>query len=110
MKKYSIFVCIAILVIILAVIFFFNYKRNNNNIEPIQQNDSNQGTFRNVNEEQAENRIANILKNANEIIQNTSNENEISSYSTIIKDKEAGRLTNIGITCSILNNTIIRKR
>lgn len=34
-------------------------------------------------------------------------EEEISSYSTTIIDNSAGRLTNISITCSILNNTII---
>ena len=32
---------------------------------------------------------------------------EISSYSTVIQDNSSGRLTNINITCSILNDTII---
>lgn len=64
----------------------------------------------NINIQQAENRVTNILQNQNEIMQNTSKEREteISSYSTTIKDKSSGRLTNISITCSTLNNTIIR--
>lgn len=107
MKRYVVIGLIVIL-IVLGIVFFFNRNKNTN--EPFQNSETNENESDNINEELAENRVANIFENANEIMQNNTNENEISSFSTAIKDKEAGRLTNIGITCNTLNNTIIRKR
>ncbi len=115
MKKYSFLICIIIAIIIIALIFFFTNKNNNKNIEGntlnIQTNTSTQRTSTNVNQEIAENRITNIIENQNEISANIANNNstnnEISSYSTELKDKSEGRLVNIGITCSTLNGTIV---
>ena len=109
MKRNQILISIIIIIVLVLIISVFIYNNNNNNNTNID-NTSNITTSRistNVNEEQSKNRIANILENQNEIFQNTSSEKEISSYSTTIKDKSAGRLTNISITCSALNNTII---
>lgn len=100
MKKYQILIYTFILFILLFVLTGCGMKDNQNN-----QNTDNQSATRistNVNEEYTENRIANILQS-----ENISKETEISSYSTTIKDKEQGRLTNINITCSALNNTIV---
>ncbi|MBP3255098.1 MAG: VanW family protein [Clostridia bacterium] len=45
--------------------------------------------------------------NTNTIIQNIPTEKEISVFSTKIKDNSEGRLTNIRITCSLINDTIL---
>ena len=116
MKKYSFLIYIIIAAIVIALIIFFINKNNSkNNIDNTSYtNTSTQKTSTNVNQEIAENRIANIIKNQNEILGNiasnnssTTTNNEISSYSTELKDKSEGRLVNIGITCSALNGTII---
>lgn len=117
MKKYSFLICIIIAIIIIALIVFFinknNNKNNENNNYNTQTNTSTQRTSTNVNQEMAENRIANIIENQNEILGNiadnnsSTTNNEISSYSTELKDKSEGRLVNIGITCSKLNGTIV---
>ena len=116
MKKNKILIGVIIIIVLVLIIAVFIYNNNNNgntnnkNTNTNLENNANVTASRistNVNEEQAKNRIANILRNQNEIIKNTSNEKEISMYSTTIKDKSSGRLTNISITCSTLNNTII---
>lgn len=116
MKKNKILIGVIIIIVLVLIIAVFIYNNNNNgntnnkNTNTNLENNANVTASRistNVNEEQAKNRIANILQNQNEIIKNTSNEKEISMYSTTIKDKSSGRLTNISITCSTLNNTII---
>lgn len=117
MKKYSFLIYIIIAIIIIALIVFFINKNNNQNTEDntfnIQTNTYTQRTSSNVNQEMAENRIANIIENQNRILDNiadnnfSTTNNEISSYSTELKDKSEGRLTNIGITCSTLNGTIV---
>ncbi len=111
MKRYQIFIVVAIIAIIIAVsVFFLNKKQNRSTEQRAEQQGVGEQISTDINEESAEQRIVNILQNKNEIMQNAAEEAEISSYSTIIKDKEAGRLTNIGITCSILNDTVIHKR
>lgn len=100
MKRYLIFIIIfIILVVIVGIAIFYNHKTNINDNQNVS-NISGEKTSATIHEEHAENRIANIL-------QNTSNQTEISSYATTIKDQSAGRLTNISITCSTLNNTIV---
>lgn len=101
MKRNIVFAIIAIIIIVLISIYFF---KNNNT----QNNNNNNNDFKQIDEDsnvdKAENRIENILQNSK------SQEIELSSYATTIKDKEAGRLTNISITCSTLDNTIVHKR
>lgn len=111
MKKY-IFLGIIIILAIIVIFFFFSnpFSNLNNSSNNSSYFDNNEEISIDQNLEESKNRVSNIIENNNEIMQNVSDENEISSYSTIIKDKEPGRLTNISITCSILNNTIIRKR
>ena len=114
MKKNKILIGIVIIIVVVLIIAIIIYnnsnKKNLTNKNTNSENNANVTASKistNVNEEQAKNRVANILQNQNEIIQNTSTEKEISTYSTTIKDNSSGRLTNISITCSTLNNTII---
>lgn len=109
MKKNIIWVIL--IIIILLIIGFFLFKNSNNKI--YNNNNLNLSNFNDLettdtNILKAENRVSNIIKNKNEILNNISNEKELSSYFTIIKDNSEGRLTNINITCNILNNTIIK--
>ena len=111
MKKNIIW--IILIIIVLLIIAFFIFKNTNKNIDN-HSNNFIENTFLDIESStdanilKAENRVSNIIKNKNEILNNISNEKELSSYSTIIKDNAAGRLTNINITCNILNNTIIK--
>lgn len=110
MKRYLIWIVIAIIIVLLIAIFLFSKKdTQHNNGNETNNNFSHNTTSFYHNEESTkiENEITNSIENHNEIVQSTTNETEISSYATTIKDKEAGRLTNISITCSTLNNTII---
>ena len=105
MKKYQILIYILVLFSVIFIIAIYNSNK------PKDTNDNIVGsrTSTDINEEHSENRIANIVENKNEILQdNTLTENEISSFSTDIKDNSQGRLTNINITCSTLNDTIVK--
>lgn len=106
MKKNIIWIIFAVIIVGIIAFFIFNNKNNDNQSNPSEDFSSTK-TLADINEEYAENRVSNILENSNEILQNNAREQEISSYSTVIKDNSAGRLTNINITCSTLNNTII---
>lgn len=94
MKNYNIIFYSSILLIL--ILSLTGCKDNNNTYSNISNNTSSENT----NAQSAENRIA-------QIIQNASTEEVLSEYSTIIKDNSEGRLTNINLTCNILNNTII---
>lgn len=107
MKRYQILIYIFMLFILLFVLTGCTKENNDTNNNQNIDNNSGSKVSVNINEEHAENRISNILQNQNEIIQNSYAEKEISAYSTTIKDKSSGRLTNISITCSTLNNTIV---
>ena len=105
MKRY--FILIFIPIILVLVFVFTNYNKNDESNIQNMNNTSATRISTNVNEQNAENRISNILQNETLSQETKTKETEISSYSTVIKDNSAGRLTNISITCSTLNNTII---
>jgi len=110
MKRYLIFIVIAIILILVVAFAIFSNSNRPSNQSTHNQSSSNVSTSRvstNVNEEIAENRLSHLIENSNEILQNTTSETEIATYSTTIRDKSAGRLTNISITCNTLNNTIV---
>lgn len=94
MKK-SFILFFVTLIILLAIIAFFVFRNSNN-------------AFYNKNSATRLSTISNMQNNFSNNISKTSEE-EISSFSTAIKDNEQGRLTNISLTCSALNNTIIKK-
>ncbi|MFR2534486.1 MAG: VanW family protein [Clostridia bacterium] len=80
-------------------------SNENNNSTPQNTSSSASRTSTNTNLDNEENRVENLLKNPDTSTPPT--EAEVASYSTIIKDKSSGRLTNIQITCSTLNGTIL---
>lgn len=101
MKKFFIFIVIAVVFALIIGIIAYNNNNNNGN-----QNQGGTRLSANVNEENAENRLANILEDQNESREPA--EKEISSFATEILDDSPGRLNNISITCSTLNNTIVK--
>lgn len=108
MKRYLIFIILAIvIVLVIAVSLFLNQEKAPSPEQEISNSSSN-AVSHDVNQEIAENRISNIIEHSNEIVPDATTETEISSYSTTIKDRAEGRLTNINITCNTLNNTVIR--
>ena len=88
--------------------FFFYYNSDNNNNNQNTNTTSGERISVDVNKSNAENRISNIIQNQDKIREEENKKSEIASFSTTIKDQSQGRLTNIGITCSILNNTIVK--
>lgn len=80
-------------------------SNENNNSTPQNTSSSASRTSTNTNLDNEENRVESLLKNPD--TSTPAPEAEVASYSTIIKDKSSGRLTNIQITCSTLNGTII---
>lgn len=101
MKRYQIFIYIGLVFIFVSILAIFFMNRNKNeNQAPADDSASRTSTV--INEESNQN------ENTNTISENIPKEQEISSYATTIKDKSAGRLTNISITCSVLNNTIVK--
>lgn len=100
MKKNYIWIFIAIILIIAAIIGIYIYA-NLNNTNNNQYNSYGSRISTSINSENSNNQTSNYH------IQSINEEKEISSFSTTIKDKEQGRLTNINLTCSTLNNTIV---
>ena len=96
MKKYFIYILIAAVIVGIIVFLFFN-----NNIFFKEPPSTISGTKLSTN-------INNVSNSENIINKEIPKEQEIASFSTEIKDNSEGRVTNIGITCSILNNTIIK--
>ena len=88
MKKFIIFM--SIIIILLIIIIFLYFK---DDIFFIENNEIDS---------------TNSLKISNTTSLDISVEKELASYSTEIKDDSEGRLTNISITCSALNNSIIK--
>lgn len=89
MKKFIVYILIATGIIILLVFLFFK-----NNLINTQNNSNISATKLSTNVDY------NNLKDEDK-------EQEIASFSTEIKDNSEGRIININITCSALNNTII---
>ena len=88
MKKIGIYILIIFVIISLVLlgvfIFNSNLSKNNNNPNTSVQKLS-----------------------TTQIKEQPKKEVELSSFSTEILDDSEGRLTNIGITCSLINNTIV---
>lgn len=96
-KLKYIFIIIILIVIIGVVIYFF--VTNNNN----EQQNNNTEASRISTDVNIENMNNQIEEDKKEVPVET----QISTYSTQIKDNSAGRLTNMRITCNIINGTII---
>lgn len=101
--KYSKLTILIFLLILLLTLTGCSNDQDNSNMQSTNLSSSGSRTSIDTNLEKEENRIENLLDNPTEVITET----ELSSYSTVIKDNSSGRLTNIQITCSTLNGTII---
>ena len=115
MKKKTFILGILLFFIGLAAFYLFFRSNNQENSAPQQIASSNsQGGSRistAVNQTTSENRVESLIANEqNASSSNTSGENQIATFSTVIKDKSAGRLTNIRLTCEALNGTVVQPR
>ena len=93
MKKNNYIFIIAFLIIIIGAIIYFTLFSNK---EPSNNNSIGSRISTNINFESTNAEIEQIQK-----------EVQLATYSTQIKDNSPGRLTNIRITCGIINGTII---
>lgn len=104
MKKSKYILIVIILVIIIGLIIYFYVSSGNSNKSSNEQSNS-------TNSDAIGTKTSTEANTENDEIQNTQpTETLISTYSTVIKDKSAGRLTNISLTCNIINSTIINPK
>ena len=95
MKKSNYILIILILIVIIGAIIYF-YVSNNNNSTDTQNNSGTSAS-----------RASTNIQTNNIVVPSTPVETQISTFSTVIKDNSAGRLTNIRLTCNVLNGTTI---
>ena len=136
-KKYFIIIIILIVLIVVAIYLFYknsnkniqnnstyntsklesiDNSENTNNMNTINNSNSENQSDQNINTQEnntntsttsPENAESNNIENNNSK-NNPSKETEIASFSTKIYTKDSERQNNISITCSTLNNTIIK--
>lgn len=114
MKKFL----MPIFIIIIAILLFFYFSNSNKNKNNTNNtNNTNSNTTNNVTSELEQNNlnISRISSEENKIsntnISHSDNpvkEEEISNYSTKIHTKDSNRQNNLSITCSKLNNHIVK--
>lgn len=105
-KYFFIFIPTIIILGIVAFAIYYNSNNDNNN-----NNIYGSRISANINTQNVEDENSNYQEEKNkekEENKNNNNNKEISTFSTTLYDKSEGRLTNINITCSILNNTIVK--
>ncbi len=115
MKKKTLILGILLLFIGLAAFYLFFRSAGQENSSPKEMASSNsQGGSRistTVNQATSENRVESLIANEQNSNQTTPpKENQIATFSTVIKDRAAGRLTNIRLTCESLNGTVVQPR
>lgn len=99
-KVKYILIIIALAIVIGAIIYFFT-KDNSININQTNNETSGSRTSTDINTDDSTNTEVEENKNT------SPKETPMASFSTVIGDNSSGRLTNIRITCSIINGTII---
>ncbi len=115
MKKKTLILGILLFFIGIAAFYLFFRSSGQENSSPKEIASSNlQGGSRisaTVNQATSENRVEGLIANEQNSNQTTPpKENQIATFSTVIKDKSAGRLTNIRLTCETLNGTVVQPR
>lgn len=116
MKKKTLILGILLFFIGIAAFYLFFRSSGQENSSPKEKiaSSNSQGGSRisaTVNQATSENRVEGLIANEQNSNQTTpSKENQIATFSTVIKDKSAGRLTNIRLTCEALNGTIVQPR
>lgn len=96
MKKY---IWIIIAIVIIAIVGFIVYNTTNKN---------NQNQFSNTKSEYNAIKTEAESKNNNQVNESKPVETELYSFSTPIKSSDDNRLTNIKITCSRINETVVK--
>lgn len=116
MKKKTLILGILLFFIGIAAFYLFFRSSGQENSSPKEEiaSSNSQGGSRisaTVNQTTSENRVESLIANEENSNQTTpSKENQIATFSTVIKDRAAGRLTNIRLTCETLNGTIVQPR
>ena len=116
MKKKTLILGILLFFIGIAAFYLFFRSSGQENSSPKEKiaSSNSQGGSRisaTVNQATSENRVEGLIANEQNSNQTTpSKENQIATLSTVIKDKSAGRLTNIRLTCEALNGTVVQPR
>lgn len=112
MKSHSKIIWILVALIIFSgiayfIFQFFNKPAQTQTTPPGATQISTQVNY--VDTSNQNNRIENLLENRQDIKQNaTTNETTIAIFETVIGDNSAGRVKNIELTCSTLNETVIQ--
>lgn len=119
-KTWIILAIILIICIGIGIYLFFKNKNSNNSNYSASKTSANEQQSNNNVNHFSNNSISNNVENSsNNIVNNTSSnttaENEtqkkeeiLSSFSTKIYNKDSARQNNVSITCSNLNNTIVK--
>lgn len=106
MKKFLVFLIIVAFIVALGVFIYNNFINGDNNSG--EQNSSGGVKLSATLNQETQNSMSTNNESTNEVASNQPpKETEISNFATNILDDTPGRLTNISITCSTLNNTII---
>ena len=101
MKKYLWIILLLSVLIIGGIIYFYNLKSEKNFNYSVEKTNINNSIINTSKNDNANNTIATTPKPPQEV--------EISAYSTVIKNKrDTNRQGNITITCSTLNNKIVK--
>lgn len=101
MKKYLWIILLSIVLIIGGILYFYNLKSEKNSNYMAEKTNIDNSIINTQKSNNENNIITDIPKQPQEI--------EISTYSTIIKNKkDTNRQGNITITCSALNNIIVK--
>lgn len=99
-KVKYILIIIALAIVIGAIIYFFT---KDNSINMSQNNNESSASRTSTDTNTNDNTNAEVKDDKN----NAPKETPMASFSTVIGDNSPGRLTNIRITCGIINGTII---
>lgn len=100
MKKSNYILIILILVVIIGAIIYFYVSNNNKSNNQISK------TTNTVENSTSASRTSTNVQ-TNTTTPSAPVETQLATFSTVIKDNSAGRLTNIRLTCNVLNGTII---
>ena len=102
MKKYLWIIFLILLSIISVIVYFYNLNSKHNSNYSAEKNDLDNSSKVSSNYN---------TNNISTEIPKTPIEIELSVYSTVIENqKDSNRQGNISITCSVLNNSIVKAR
>ena len=102
MKKYSWIILLVLIGSIGGIVYLYSSNSKQNSDYSVEKSNLNSNSINSTNSS---------TNSISAVTPKTPVENELSIYSTVIKNrKDSNRQGNITITCSTLNNTIVRPR